>query len=55
MTTWRRRAAGAVVAAGCMAVGAAESPAADWYLRAGIGLDRPGQTVFADPGQARRH
>ena len=24
------------------------SAAADWYLRAGIGLDRPGKTVFAD-------
>ena len=31
-----------------MAVGAAESPAADWYLRAGIGLDRAGKTNFTD-------
>ena len=31
-----------------MAVGAAEPSAADWYLRAGIGLDRAGKTVFAD-------
>ena len=45
---WRRRAASAMVAAGCMAVGAAEASAADWYLRAGIGLDRAGKTVFTD-------
>ena len=31
-----------------MAVGAAEPAAADWYLRAGIGLDRPGKTNFTD-------
>ena len=37
-----------MVAAGCMAVGAAEPSAADWYLRAGIGLDRAGKTVFTD-------
>ena len=37
-----------MVAAGCMAVGAAEPSGADWYLRAGIGLDRAGKTVFTD-------
>ena len=31
-----------------MAVGAAEPSAADWYLRAGLGLDRAGKTVFRD-------
>ena len=48
MTKWRLRAASAIAVAGCMAVGAAESAAADWYLRAGIGLDRPGKTIFTD-------
>ena len=48
MTKWRRRAASAIAVAGCMAVGAAEPAAADWYLRAGIGLDRPGKTNFTD-------
>ena len=48
MTKWRLRAASAIAVAGCMAVGAAESAAADWYLRAGIGLDRAGKTVFTD-------
>ena len=48
MTTWRRRVASAMVAAGCMAVGAAEPSAADWYLRAGLGLNRAGKTVFTD-------
>ena len=31
-----------------MPVGAAEPSAADWYLRAGIGLDRAGKTIFRD-------
>ena len=31
-----------------MAVGAAEPAVADWYLRAGIGLDRPGKTNVTD-------
>ena len=31
-----------------MAVGAAEPAVADWYLRAGIGFDRPGKTNFTD-------
>ena len=48
MTKWRRPAANAVVAAGCMAAGAAELSAANWYLRAGLGFDRAGKTVFAD-------
>ena len=48
MTKWRRWAASAMVAAGCMAVGAAEPSAADWYVRAGLGLDRAGKTVFRD-------
>ena len=48
MTKWRLRAASAIAVAGCMAVGAAESAAADWYLRAGIGFDRPGKTIFTD-------
>ena len=48
MTKWRLRAASAIAVAGYMAVGAAEPAGADWYLRAGIGLDRPGKTVFVD-------
>ena len=48
MTKWRLRAASAIAVAGFMAVGAAEPAAADWYLRAGIGLDRAGTTIFTD-------
>ena len=49
VTKWRLRAASAIAVAGFMAFLSVEpSAAADWYLRAGIGLDRPGKTVFAD-------
>ena len=49
MTKWRRRAASAIAVAGYMSVGAAEPAAAgDWYVRAGIGLDRTGKTIFPD-------
>ena len=48
MMKWRLRAASVIAVAGYMAVGAAEPAGADWYLRAGIGLDRPGKTIFAD-------
>ena len=49
MTKWCLRAASAIAAAGFMAFVAVEpSAAGDWYLRAGIGLDRPGKTFFTD-------
>ena len=49
VTKWRLRAASAIAVAGFMAFLSVEpSAAADWYLRAGIGLDRRGKTVFAD-------
>ena len=48
MTKWCIRAASAIAVAGCMAVGVAGPAAADWYLRAGIGLDRPWKTTFVD-------
>ena len=49
MTKWRLRAASAIAAAGFMAFVAVEpSAAGDWYLRAGIGLNRPGKTFFTD-------
>ncbi len=48
MTKWCIRAASTIAVAGCMALGAAGPAAADWYLRAGIGLDRPAKTIFMD-------
>ena len=49
MTKWRLRAASAIAVAGYMSVGAAELAAAgDWYVRARIGLDRTGKTIFSD-------
>ena len=48
MTKWCIRAASAIAVAGCMALGAAGPAAADWYLRTGIGLDRPVKTIFTD-------
>ncbi len=45
---WRNKAGAtmaAIAAAWCMSAGPA---AADWYLRAGIGLDHPEKTNFAD-------
>ena len=51
---WRRRAASAMVAAGCMAVGAAEPSAADWYLRAGICLGPRGEDRLYGSGLFER-
>ena len=48
MTKPRIRAASAIAVAACMTVGTAGPATADWYLRAGIGLDRPAKTIFAD-------
>ena len=48
MTKWCIRTARAIAVAGCMTVGAAGPATADWYLRAGIGLDHPWKTTFVD-------
>ena len=42
-----RRVAGASIVAGLSTACAAADPG-DFYLRAGIGLDRPTETVFSD-------
>ena len=43
---WRISAAAVLALAGCVAAGSAD--AGDYYLRAGVGLDRPAETVFTD-------
>ncbi len=48
MTKWCIRAVSAIAVAGHMAVGVAGPAAADWYLRAGIGIDHPWKTTFVD-------
>ena len=45
-TKWRRLAAAAIV--GGAAMHGVDAGASDVYLRAGMGLDRPSETVFAD-------
>ena len=45
-TKWRRLAAAAIVAGAAMH--GVDAGAGDVYLRAGMGLDRPSETVFAD-------
>ena len=45
-TKWRRLAAAAIVGGAAML--GVDAGASDFYLRAGMGLDRPSETVFAD-------